>query len=605
MGLAAVAAAGEMAYGAIPIERGPGPQRARVSILAVAGAALLSAAAVLTVGPSLHTMVVRLSDASEIPQDAFTTRMSLSESEANITAADSDKGFIISMFSGAVTGSAMSLQAVEPETDAGGPEMEPEKPGPLAGCSPYGLGGTMTCGADCASPCVEEPAGPAMEPSTEGDGEEGGEEEDGEPAPAGPAMEPGTEEDGTEEPAGPAMEPGTDEDGAPAPEMDGCSSYGLAGTMTCGADCASPCLEEPPASEPFSEAPSAEPDADSAAPAGEPVGSAVDPNPVTAGPEGEPAGPSPEDPAPAPAPVNPPTASEEQPPSAADAAPSMEPPADLGCPPFGPAGALTCGPDCDGPCAEDPAGAPVEPVEEPDMEEDGTDTAPDPGEEAPDEENGVVPGCNGVPAIPGKTACDGDCAGMAFDAATGECSGCIGNATVTATTAGYCVPDDGMSPTAEPDADQADDSGETDTVNTNEVPGCGSMGPLPGKTECDAECVGLAFYPVQGVCTGCVNGTDLKINGSNVGSLTPTPVLCMAADEAPAGTTGNGTMADGSEEELLPGCGDSLPMFNKTACDADCSGLYLVDGACVGCVNGIPVTPDTVGNVSLSAALCP
>jgi len=70
-----------------------------------------------------------------------------------------------------------------------------------------------------------------------------------------------------------------------------------------------------------------------------------------------------------------------------------------------------------------------------------------------DEHEHVVPGCGGAPMLDGRTGCDGECAGLAYVADTGVCSGCTtdGETPITSQNVGLlqppavlCPPDTGQ-----------------------------------------------------------------------------------------------------------------------------------------------------------------
>jgi hypothetical protein len=70
-----------------------------------------------------------------------------------------------------------------------------------------------------------------------------------------------------------------------------------------------------------------------------------------------------------------------------------------------------------------------------------------------DEHEHVVPGCGGAPMLDGRTGCDGECAGLAYVADMGVCSGCTtdGETPITSQNVGslqppavLCPPDTGQ-----------------------------------------------------------------------------------------------------------------------------------------------------------------
>ena len=69
-------------------------------------------------------------------------------------------------------------------------------------------------------------------------------------------------------------------------------------------------------------------------------------------------------------------------------------------------------------------------------------------------------------------------------------------------------------------------AGETWDYCTPQEPGCGGRSHLTGKTECDAECEGLAFVASTGICTGCQDDGTTPITAETVGGLTASAVWC-------------------------------------------------------------------------------
>ena len=180
----------------------------------------------------------------------------------------------------------------------------------------------------------------------------------------------------------------------------------------------------------------------------------------------------------------------------------------------------------------------------------------------------------------GKTECDADCGGMAFVAAAGICTECEQGDAVTGAP-GARITQDSVS------------SLQPAAVMCDFAPGCGGSAPLSGRTECDAECAGLAFFPADptdaalgGVCSGCdpVDGETLVSHMGTV-NICPEPFPCDALPDIctqallnlNSGVECCGCATDGTDAHVdpcLPECMNVPDMCHEVVqCPGVCDGV--------------------------------